>query len=62
MPHEARLTTVPIQQRQSAPTISAEPRFQVGVRKGAVNWMSESPAVSESTGVRAARQNARGCA
>ena len=36
MPHEALLTTVPVQQRQSVPTVLDMLRFRVGVRKGAV--------------------------
>ncbi len=56
MPSKVRLTTVLAQQRQSAPTVPAEPRFRVSVRKGAVNWMSGPPAISESIGVWAARR------
>ena len=36
MPHEALPTTVPVQQRQSVPTVLDMLRFRVGVRKGAV--------------------------
>ena len=42
MPHEVRHITVPVQQRQSAPTVLGVLRFRVCVRKGAVDWMSGS--------------------
>ena len=40
MPHEARLATVPVQHRQSAPTVLDMLRFWNGSKKGDGIWES----------------------